>query len=75
MFSTLLGPVQREFGFWSNYSGLSVVAPETLYGKALNTTTSSQQLHNVTWPGETRTRPRGWVFPNNGKPLRIGVPY
>ncbi|KAA8524676.1 hypothetical protein F0562_011099 [Nyssa sinensis] len=29
----------------------------------------------VIWPDETTTRPRGWVFPNNGKPLRIAVPY
>ncbi|CAL9778697.1 unnamed protein product [Musa acuminata subsp. burmannicoides] len=71
----ILGPVPRRLGFWSNYSGLSVVAPEVLYGKPPNTSTSSQQLHSVIWPGDTTTIPRGWVFPNNGKPLRIGVPY
>ena len=26
------------------------------------------------WPGEATTTPRGWVFPNNGQPLRIAVP-
>ncbi|RWW77343.1 hypothetical protein BHE74_00014497 [Ensete ventricosum] len=72
----ILGPVPRRLGFWSNYSGLSVVAPEVLYGKTPNTSsTSSQQLHSVIWPGDTTTIPRGWVFPNNGKSLRIGVPY
>jgi len=71
----IVGTSPKRIGFWSNYSGLSVVAPETLCGKALNATTSSQQLHNVTWPGETRTRPCGWAFLSNGKPLRIGVPY
>lgn len=64
----------RIIGFWSNYSGLSVVAPETLYGKPTNTSTNSQQLYSAIWPGETTMRPRGWVFPNNGKPLRIAIP-
>jgi len=68
------GTGSRRIGFWSNYSGLSIVAPETLYGKPPNTSTSSQQLYTAIWPGETIMRPRGWVFPNNGKPLRIGVP-
>nr|XP_019706769.1 glutamate receptor 3.5-like [Elaeis guineensis] len=62
----------RRIGYWSNYSGLS--APETLYGKPRNASTTSQQLYNAIWPGETTTKPRGWGL-NNGKPLRIGVPY
>lgn len=68
------GTGSRRIGFWSNYSHLSIVAPETLYEKPLNTSTSSPQLYSVIWPGETIMRPRGWVFPNNGKTLRIGVP-
>ncbi|KAJ1404327.1 Solute-binding protein family 3/N-terminal domain of MltF [Sesbania bispinosa] len=66
----------RGIGYWSNHSGLSVIAPEILYMKNSSKTssTSSQQLHNMTWPGEAKTIPRGWVFPNNGKPLRIAVP-
>ncbi|XP_077221020.1 glutamate receptor 3.4-like [Tasmannia lanceolata] len=70
----IVGTGSRRIGYWSNYSGLSIVAPEILYEKPLNTSTSSQQLHSIIWPGETSTQPRGWVFPNNGKPLRIGVP-
>ncbi|TKY48747.1 Glutamate receptor 3.4 [Spatholobus suberectus] len=68
------GSGMRRIGYWSNYSGLSVVAPEILYKKPPNTSTSSQQLYGVIWPGETAAKPRGWVFPNNGKPLRIAVP-
>ncbi|EHA8586315.1 glutamate receptor 3.5-like [Cocos nucifera] len=68
------GTGSRLIGYWSNYSHLSVVAPEILYGKPPNISTSSQQLYSVIWPGETTMKPRGWVFPNNGKPLRIGVP-
>jgi ionotropic glutamate receptor len=28
----------------------------------------------MAWSGGSTTKPRGWVFPNNGQPLRIGVP-
>jgi len=45
-----------------------------VYRKPPNTSTSAQQLHSVVWPGDTTTKPRGWVFPNNGQPLRVGVP-
>ncbi|XP_044956995.1 glutamate receptor 3.5-like isoform X1 [Hordeum vulgare subsp. vulgare] len=68
------GTGSRLIGYWSNYSGLSVAAPEILYRKPPNTSTSAQQLHSVVWPGDTTTKPRGWVFPNNGQPLRVGVP-
>ncbi|KAM7257641.1 hypothetical protein ACFE04_013382 [Oxalis oulophora] len=64
----------REIGYWSNYSGLSVVPPETLYGNPPNRSSSNQHLYSVVWPGGTREKPRGWVFANNGKKLRIGVP-
>ncbi|WMV39036.1 hypothetical protein MTR67_032421 [Solanum verrucosum] len=69
------GTGSRTVGYWSNYSGLSVVTPEILYSKPPNTSTSTQHLYNVIWPGEMVTQPRGWVFPHNGKPLRIAVPY
>lgn len=63
----------RRIGYWSNHSGLSTGPPESLYEKAVNI--SDQHLYSVLWPGETTTKPRGWVFPNNGKPLQIAVPY
>ncbi|KAI3675261.1 hypothetical protein L1987_84849 [Smallanthus sonchifolius] len=59
----------RTVGYWSKLSGLSVNSPEK------NSTDAKQRLYSVIWPGETTVKPRGWVFPNNGKPLRIGVPY
>ncbi|KAF5948458.1 hypothetical protein HYC85_014415 [Camellia sinensis] len=70
----IAGTGSRRIGYWSNYSGLSVVAPETLYTKPPNTSTGNQHLNIVIWPGETPKQPRGWVFPNNGKPLQIVVP-
>ncbi|XP_027346597.1 glutamate receptor 3.4-like isoform X2 [Abrus precatorius] len=70
------GSGSRRIGYWSNHSGLSVIAPEILYGKNSSNTSSkrNQQLYSVIWPGEATTTPRGWVFPNNGRPLRIAVP-
>ncbi|GFP95067.1 glutamate receptor 3.2 [Phtheirospermum japonicum] len=65
----------KRIGYWSNYSGLSVVAPEILYEKKPDRSSSSQILDGVVWPGQTTVKPRGWVFPNNGRKLRIGVPY
>ncbi|CAN8295511.1 unnamed protein product [Cochlearia groenlandica] len=70
----IAGTGPRKVGYWSNHSGLSVVNPETLYSKPPNTSTSNQRLYGIIWPGEETKTPRGWVFPNNGKPLRIAVP-
>ncbi|CAL0333919.1 unnamed protein product [Lupinus luteus] len=69
------GTGSRSIGYWSNHSGLSVLVPETLHmKKSFNTSTSNQKLYSVIWPGGATTTPKGWVFPNNGKPLRIAVP-
>ncbi|XP_066389279.1 glutamate receptor 3.4-like isoform X2 [Miscanthus floridulus] len=69
----------RRVAYWSNYTRLSVAAPRLLPdgGPPPNSTTTQQQqqMYSVIWPGDTTAKPRGWVFPNNGKPLRIGVPY
>ncbi|XP_019413617.1 PREDICTED: glutamate receptor 3.4-like isoform X1 [Lupinus angustifolius] len=72
----IAGTGLRTIGYWSNHSGLSVLAPETLYTKKSSNTssTSNQKLSSVIWPGDATTTPKGWVFPNNGKPLRIAVP-
>ncbi|XP_062026485.1 glutamate receptor 3.3 [Rosa rugosa] len=70
----VVGTGFRRIGYWSNYSGLSTVPPETLYSKPPNRSSANQQLYSVIWPGETLLKPRGWVFPNNGIQLRIGVP-
>uniref|UniRef100_A0ACD5UTR8 Uncharacterized protein n=6 Tax=Avena sativa TaxID=4498 RepID=A0ACD5UTR8_AVESA len=70
----IVGSGLRTIGYWSNYSGLSIASPETLYMKPANRIRENQKLGIVLWPGETITRPRGWVFPNNGNELKIGVP-
>lgn len=65
----------RTIGYWSNHSGLSTAVPESLYSKPSNRSPADQRLYSVIWPGEMTKPPRGWVFPNNGKPLRVAVPY
>ncbi|KAG8368936.1 hypothetical protein BUALT_Bualt15G0098200 [Buddleja alternifolia] len=70
----VIGRGDKQIGYWSNYSGLSVVPPEILYRKAFIRSSSNQKLSGVVWPGETTVRPRGWVFPHNGRKLRIGIP-
>ncbi|XP_010267707.1 PREDICTED: glutamate receptor 3.7-like isoform X2 [Nelumbo nucifera] len=65
----------RRIGYWSNYSGLSVVPPETLKRGQRHGSLLDQKLKNVTWPGKRTEKPRGWVIGDNGRPLRIGVPY
>ncbi|KAM7519372.1 hypothetical protein LguiB_018334 [Lonicera macranthoides] len=65
------GTGSRRIGYWSNLSGLSVIPPEIL---PLNTSTYKQNLYGVIWPGESATKPKGWVFPNDGNLLRIAVP-
>ena len=32
------------------------------------------KLPDVLWPGGSTQVPRGWVIPQNGRPLKIGVP-
>lgn len=70
----IVGDGFKQIGYWSNHSGLSVIPPESLYSKPPNRSSSNQHLYNVTWPGGTSETPRGWVLPNNGRRLRIGVP-
>ena len=70
----VIGTGFRRIGYWSNYSGLSVLPPEMLYTKPPNRSSANQRLYSVIWPGQTTQRPRGWVFPNNGRQLKIGVP-
>lgn len=70
----VIGTGVRRIGYWSNYSGLSVVPPAMLYTKPPNRTSTNQRLYDAIWPGQAAQTPRGWVFPNNGRQLIIGVP-
>ncbi|XP_057492553.1 glutamate receptor 3.6-like isoform X2 [Actinidia eriantha] len=69
-----IGTGARTIGYWSKYSGLSVVPPNTVSTKPFNRSSSNQQLYAVIWPGQTTQKPRGWVLSNNGRLLKFGVP-
>ncbi|KAK0603907.1 hypothetical protein LWI29_009994 [Acer saccharum] len=64
----VIGTGYRRIGYWSNHSGISVVPPDK---KQPN----HSSLYSVIWPGQTSHKPRGWVFPNNGRHLKIGIPH
>ncbi|KAK9670491.1 hypothetical protein RND81_13G205100 [Saponaria officinalis] len=70
----VVGTGHITVGYWTNSSGLSVTPPEASSSLPSNRTSSGQQLYSVIWPGQTTETPRGWVFPNNGQHLKIGVP-
>ncbi|GAB2260611.1 hypothetical protein Droror1_Dr00011466 [Drosera rotundifolia] len=70
----VIGTGYHQIGYWSNHSGLSTRPPETLYSMPPNSSSAIQQINSVIWPGGTTTVPRGWVFPNSGKQLKVGVP-
>ncbi|KAK2657701.1 hypothetical protein Ddye_010753 [Dipteronia dyeriana] len=71
----VIGTAYRRIGYWSNHSGISVVPPEVFSKKQPNHSSSNQTLYSVIWPGQTSQKPRGWVFPNNGRHLKIGIPH
>ncbi|KAG0493760.1 hypothetical protein HPP92_004754 [Vanilla planifolia] len=70
----ILGTGSRKIGYWSNQCGLSVESPETLYVNRKNNSMANQSLYDVIWPGQTTMIPRGWMFPNTGLELKVGVP-
>jgi ionotropic glutamate receptor len=40
----------------------------------VNEWNENMRLPDVLWPGGDTQVPRGWVIPQNGRPLQIGVP-
>ncbi|EPS59173.1 glutamate receptor, partial [Genlisea aurea] len=66
----VIGTGLHRVGYWLNGSGISATAP----GTRTRTRSRSNALKSVVWPGESVRTPRGWVFPTDGKLLRIGVP-
>nr|GMC62345.1 glutamate receptor 3.6-like [Ipomoea batatas]GMC67490.1 glutamate receptor 3.6-like [Ipomoea batatas] len=71
----VIGTGTKKVGYWSNYSGLSVVRPDSLYSYPPTHLSSNQKLYPVFWIGETRQTPRGWVFPSSWRQLRVAVSF
>lgn len=64
----------QNVGYWSNHSGLSIVAPESLKVDKNKSSNLDENLGVITWPGGSTDRPRGWVIGDQERPLRIGIP-
>ena len=60
----VIGKGERVVGFWTAESGI-------VRGLSSN---SKASLRPIIWPGESTFVPKGWVFPTNGKKLKVGVP-
>lgn len=60
----VIGEGERGVGFWTTENGIV----------RRSNTTSKANLRAIMWPGESTSVPKGWVFPTNGKKLKIGVP-
>ncbi|CAN6172848.1 unnamed protein product [Urochloa humidicola] len=71
----VVGEKARGLGFWSPGSGLlRFLNSSFTQDQAKSSTSASEVLKPVIWPGDSTTVPKGWDFPVNAKILRIGVP-
>ncbi|EXB89491.1 Glutamate receptor 2.7 [Morus notabilis] len=63
----------KRVGFWTPRNGLAKSLSSTKkLSKEYNT--SKDNLGNITWPGGSKSDPKGWEIPTNGKKLKVGVP-
>uniref|UniRef100_A0A0E0DY68 Ionotropic glutamate receptor C-terminal domain-containing protein n=1 Tax=Oryza meridionalis TaxID=40149 RepID=A0A0E0DY68_9ORYZ len=59
----VIGEKTRVIRFWSPDSGLTMsMNSTTIHGDA-KFSTSSSELKNIIWPGDSTTVPKGWDFP------------
>ncbi|KAK6159128.1 hypothetical protein DH2020_006442 [Rehmannia glutinosa] len=67
----VIGTGEKTIGFWTPDRGLR----RELSSNGESTySTSTKELKNIMWPGDSLTRPKGWAIPTSGK-LRVGVPW
>ncbi|KAL2502317.1 Glutamate receptor 2.8 [Forsythia ovata] len=66
----IIGSGERTVGFWTPDRGISRELSST--GEPTYST-STKNLKNVMWPGDSVMRPNGWAIPSTRK-LRVGVP-
>ncbi|KAL2480996.1 Glutamate receptor 2.7 [Abeliophyllum distichum] len=66
----IIGSGEKTVGFWTPDRGISRELSST--GEPTYST-STKNLKNVMWPGDSVMQPKGWAIPSTGK-LRVGVP-
>ncbi|XP_042499817.1 glutamate receptor 2.7-like [Macadamia integrifolia] len=70
-FSGLSGEIQFEDGEFDNSPVFQFV---NVTGNSYNYTMEGLKGGTVEWPGGLRRVPKGWVYPSDLKPMKIGVP-
>ncbi|MCO5550214.1 hypothetical protein L7F22_034260 [Adiantum nelumboides] len=82
----MVGKSPHVVGYWwANNSGISLKPPPNSELASLSTSPddvfflsrepASSTKMAIIWSGGSTLTPRGWVLPNNGRPLKIGVPW
>ncbi|KAI3897925.1 hypothetical protein MKW92_009596 [Papaver armeniacum] len=70
----VIGNTAREIGIWTTSNGILSDSSSLITTRAKDLSTAKDNLRAIIWPGESTVVPKGWVIPEAGKKLRIGVP-
>ncbi|MCL7025994.1 hypothetical protein MKW94_013801 [Papaver nudicaule] len=70
----VIGNGDREVGIWTTSNGIARDWSSLNTTKADKKSSPRDNLRVIVWPGESVVVPRGWVIPEMGKKLKIGVP-
>ncbi|KAL0453604.1 UNVERIFIED_CONTAM: Glutamate receptor 2.2 [Sesamum latifolium] len=70
----VIGTGERRVGFWTPDGGIRrQFISSSDHDQAKTYSTSTAELKNIVWPGDSTTQPKGWpIVPSI---LRIGVPW
>ncbi|KAI3897926.1 hypothetical protein MKW92_009597 [Papaver armeniacum] len=70
----VIGNGDREIGVWTTSNGIVRDSSSLITTRANSFSLPRDNLRVIIWPGESTVVPKGWVIPETGKKLRIGVP-
>ncbi|KAI3830767.1 hypothetical protein MKW92_045996 [Papaver armeniacum] len=70
----VIGNGGREIGIWTASNGIVRDSSSLITSRANSFSLPRDNLRVIIWPGESTVVPKGWVIPEMGKKLRIGVP-
>ncbi|KAI3904302.1 hypothetical protein MKW92_039268 [Papaver armeniacum] len=70
----VIGNGGREIGIWTTSNGILRDSSSLITTRAKDFPAPKDNFRAIIWPGESTVVPKGWVFPEVGKKLRIGVP-
>ncbi|KAI3923893.1 hypothetical protein MKW92_042603 [Papaver armeniacum] len=70
----VIGNGGREIGIWTASNGIVRDSSSLITTRENSFSLPRDNLRVIIWPGESTVVPKGWVIPETGKKLRIGVP-